>query len=59
MNTGYAALIELGLYFSALFCFGLAWTRVEARAKMAIGGERAGSIKSKNSSKSDSLTTAV
>ena len=59
MNTAYGALAELGLYFAALFCFGLAWTRVEAKAKTASGAVRDASIKSKQPSKNDSLTTAV
>ncbi len=49
----------MGVYFALLFCFGLAWTRVEAKAKMAGDEERAASIKSKQPAKHDSLTTAV
>jgi hypothetical protein len=59
MNTAIGVLIQLGVYFALLFCFGLAWTRVEAKAKMAGDEERAASIKSKQPAKHDSLTTAV
>jgi len=59
MNTAYGALIQLGAYFAVLFCLGLVWIRLEGKAKVASGAERAASIKSTQPSKTDSLTTAV